>query len=127
MHWTGAVIWPLRHWSMFAAGFAARATIGAAMTIAGSKNVSVSVGPARSEVEETDKEERDHVHARGVRGCERVAAHPPEQQEGRERRLAADSLDEPDSRRVAGELRERRQGQQEVDVVLEVLRARQSE
>src|SRR5436309_13373828 len=48
MHWTGAVIWPLRHWSMFAAGFAARASIGAAMTIASRKNVAASMRPTRS-------------------------------------------------------------------------------
>src|SRR6266550_3434252 len=48
MHWTGAVIWPFRHWSMFAAGFAARASIGAAMTIASRKNVAASMRPARS-------------------------------------------------------------------------------
>jgi len=42
------VIWPLRHWSMFAAGFAARASIGAAMTIASRKNVAASMRPTRS-------------------------------------------------------------------------------
>src|SRR3954467_2696347 len=67
---------------------------------------------------ETRPRQREAARA-GAR--ERVRGDAAEEEERRERRLAADPVDEPDRGRVARELRERREREQRVDVDREVL------